>query len=68
MPEYWYIWYEVYEDGKKINRGRYYRSYRAKDSAVRRAKQMWGEALYNPLTGTTHTIKWIVSETNPFEE
>lgn len=68
MPEYWYIWYEVFEDGVKIGEGRYHRSYRSKKSAQYRAKQMWGIDLYSPITGTTFTRKWTVSETCPWAD
>ena len=64
--DYWYIWYTIYENGKPIQRGRYHRSYRHKHSAQHRAKQMWGEDTFIPITGTTYKRKWIVSETNPW--
>ena len=65
---YWYIWYEIYEDGKLIpnSRGRYYQGYTHKSSAERRAKQMWNADLYNPMTETLIHRKWIVSQTNPW--
>lgn len=65
--DYWYIWYEVFENGKSISRGRYPTAYGYKKNAERRAKQMWSNDLYNPLTDTTFTRKWIVSRTNPWE-
>ena len=68
MNIYWYIWFEIFEDGKKIGCGRWHQAYTHKSSAVRRAKQMWSKDLYNPLTGTTISHKWIVSQTNPWEE
>ena len=68
MPNYWYIWYEVYEDEKKISSGRYHQAYAYKHNAERRAKQMWSKDLYNPMTKTTYKRKWIVSQTNPWPD
>ena len=68
MLEYWYIWYEILEDGKRIKTGRYPRSYRWRRSAQDRAKQMWGIDLYSPIPGTNYVRRWAVSEKNPFEE
>lgn len=67
--DYWYIWYEIFEDGNRIanSRGRYYKAYKHKSSAERRAKQMWSQDLENPMTGTTISRKWIVSQTNPWD-
>ena len=68
MTEYWYIWYTIYENGKPIRRGRYPRSYRGREGARHRAKQMWGDNLFSPIPGTPYVRKWIVSETNPWKE
>lgn len=68
MPNYWYIWYEVFEDGKPVGRGRYNQAYSYKSTAVRRARQMWSEELYNPMTNTTIRRKWIVSQFNPWDK
>lgn len=65
---YWYIWYEIFEDGKSLGKGRYTKAYKHKSSAVRRANQMWSENLYNPMTGTFIERIWIVSQSNPWEE
>lgn len=67
MPEYWYIWYRVYENGVQIGEGKYPRSYRSKGSAKYRAKQMWSEPMYNPLTGTTIEYVWKISEVYPWD-
>lgn len=64
---YWYIWFEVFEDGKKVGAGMYHQPYSYKGNAVRRAKQMWSKVFYNPMTGKTISRKWIVSQTNPYE-
>lgn len=64
---YWRIWFEVLEDGKPRGKGVYFRSYKHKSSAVRRAKQMWGKDLYNPMTNTLIKRNWIVSQTNPWK-
>lgn len=66
--DYWYIWYEIFEDGKSLGKGRYVTAYKHKSSAVRRAKQMWSADLYNPMTGTLIERIWIVSQTDPWEE
>jgi hypothetical protein len=68
MDGYWYIWFEIFEDNKFVSRGRYYYPYLSKSSAERRAKQMWSSDLYNPMTKTLLSRKWIVSQTNPWEE
>ena len=67
MNNYWYIWFEVFEDGKKVGAGRYHQAYAYKQNAVRRAKKMWSQDQYIPMTGTTIKHKWIVSKTNPYE-
>lgn len=64
---YWYIWYEIFEDGKKIGSGQWPTAYSYKSSAERRAKQMWSEDFFNPMTETTISRKWIVSQTNLWE-
>lgn len=64
---YWYIWYEVIEDGESIGKSRYATAYSYKQNAVRRAKQMFSKDMFNPLTGTTITRKWFISQTNPWE-
>lgn len=65
--DYWYIWFEVFENGKKIGSGLYNQAYSYKHNAVRRAKLMWDKPFYDPMTNSTITRKWIVSKTNPFE-
>lgn len=68
MTNYWYIWYEIFENGESVSKGRYYYAYRYKSNAVRRAKQMWSEDFYMPLTDSLIHREWIVSQTNPWEE
>ena len=68
MINYWYIWFKVFKDGECVGEGVYPRAYTYKSSAVRRAKQMWSEDLYNPITGTTISRKWTVRKTNPWDE
>ena len=70
MNENWYIWYELYEDGKPLahSRGRYHRPYKYKSSAERRARQMWSKGFIDPRTGGILTHKWIISQTNPWED
>lgn len=67
MPDHWYIWYRVYENGVQIGEGKWPRSYRYKYNAKRRAKQMWGKPLYNPLTDTTIEYVWKISEVYPWD-
>lgn len=68
MTTYYYIWYEIYENEKLISRDRYPTGYKYKHNAVRRAKQMWSEDFYMPLTDSLIHREWIVSQTNPWEE
>ena len=54
----WKIWMLYYDfDGRLIGVGVHRFVYAHKSSAVRRAKQMWGD---NPR------VKWTVSKTNPW--
>ena len=64
----WRIWFEMYEDGKKIGSGVWHYCYKYKGNAVRRAKQQFGEPRINKNTGKTYTYKWIVSQTNPWHK
>lgn len=66
MNNYWRIWFEVFEENKLIGKGVYHRAYAHKSSAVRRAKQMWSNDQYSPMTNTTIKRRWIVSQTNPW--
>lgn len=66
MIEYWYIWYRAYSNGVLIGEGRYCRSYRTRQGARGRAKQMWGKPLYNPLTNITTEYVWKVSQVYPW--
>lgn len=66
--DYWYIWYEVFENGRSVGKGRYFRAYKYKSNAERRARQMWSKDLFNPMTDTWIKRRWIVSQTNPWED
>lgn len=70
MPNYWYIWYEVYENGELLpnSRGIYYQAYSHKHNAERRARKMWEEPYTHMITGNVYQYKWIISQTNPWEE
>ena len=68
MLEYWYIWYKIFENDVMIGKGRYPRSYRGRDGATKRAKQMWSTPQYNPLTNSTVKYMWVVSQEYPWEE
>lgn len=65
---YWYIWFEILENGKSLGKGLYHYAYKHKSSAVRRAKQMWSKELYIPMTGTLIERVWVVSQENPWLE
>ena len=64
---YWYIWYEVFEDGRSVGKGRYVTGYKHKSSAERRAKQMWSGDRYDPMLGVLIKRVWTVSQTNPWD-
>lgn len=64
--DYWKIWYEIFENGKMIGAGVWLQCYKHKNSAVRRAKKQFGEPRYNPITDSTYTYEWTVSQTNPW--
>ena len=66
--DYWYIWYEVFENGRSVGKGRYFRAYKYKSNAERRARQMWSKDLFNPMTDTWIKRRWVVSQTNPWED
>ncbi len=68
MNTYWYIWFEVFEDGKKVGSGRYHQAYTYKKNAERRARQMWSADRYSPMTNTIISHKWIISQSNPWDE
>lgn len=57
--EFWYIWYEVFENGKVVKRGRYHRSYRSRGGARRKAYELYDEIPH---------LRWTVSETCPWEK
>lgn len=57
----WKIWMLYYDlDGRIIGVGVHRFVYEHKSSAVRRARQLWGNN--NPR------VKWVVSKTNPWTE
>ena len=53
----WKIWFEYYQNGEVVSAGVCIWHYAHKSSAVRRAKQLYGD---NP------NVKWYASQTNPF--
>lgn len=55
--EFWHIWYEIFENGKVVKRGCYHRSYRKRDSAMRKAYEVYGDVPH---------LRWTVSETCPW--
>lgn len=68
MNTYWYIWYETFEDGKNVGRSRYNQVYAYKFNATRRAKDLFDKETYVPITKSTITYKWLVSQECPWEE
>lgn len=68
MTNYYYIWYEIYENDILTHRDRYRTGYKYKQNARRRAKQMWKNDIYIPMTKSVIHRKWIVSQTCPWEE
>jgi hypothetical protein len=66
----WKIWFEVYENGKPLVKGKgcYHKTYKYKSNAVRRAQQMWGSNLYDPNANVLQERRWVVSQTNPWED
>jgi hypothetical protein len=54
----WKIWFQYYKDGEPTGAGVLIWQYAHKSSAVRRAKQQFGN---NP------NVEWHVSQTNPFD-
>ena len=58
-PETWKIWLVYYDlDGRIIGFGMHPCDYAHKSSAVRRARQLWGNN--NPR------VEWVVSKMNPW--
>ena len=57
--KFWYIWYEIFENGKVVKRGHYHRSYRHSRGARRKAHEVYGDIPH---------CRWTVSETCPWEE
>lgn len=57
--KFWYIWYEIFENGKRVKTGRYHRSYRHSQAARRKAYQLYGDIPH---------LRWTVSETCPWEK
>lgn len=68
MNDYWRIWFTIYENDKMIGAGVWHKAYKYKKNAERRAKQMWSEDLYYPMTNTTIRREWIISQTNPWNK
>ena len=57
-PEFWHIWYEIFDNGKLVKTGQYHRSYRTKQGARRKAHEVYGDVPH---------LRWTVSETCPWE-
>ena len=63
---YWRIWFELYQNGKKVGYGLWHQHYKYKGNAVRAAKRQFGKERVNERTGKVYTYNWIVSQTNPW--
>lgn len=62
---HWRIWFELYENGKKIGSGVWHQPYTYKQNAVRAARRIFGCERVNKNTGKVYTYNWVVSQTNP---
>jgi nicotinamidase-related amidase len=62
---HWRIWFDLYEDDKKIGSGVWRQPYTQKHDAVRVARRKFGYAHINKNTGKVYTYKWVVSQYNP---
>ena len=62
---HWKIWFDLYEDDKKIGSGVWRQTYTRKHNAVRAAMRRFGYTRINKNTGKVYTYKWIVSQDNP---
>lgn len=63
---YWKIWFELYQDDKKVGSGVWHQYYKYKGNAVRAAKRQFGKERINKITGKVCRYNWIVSQTNPW--
>ena len=63
---YWRIWFEVYQDDKKIGAGVWHQNYKYKGNAVRAAKRQFDKGRVNKYNGKITRYNWIVSQTNPW--
>ena len=63
---YWRIWFEIYDDNKKIGSGLWHQQYRYKGNATRAAKKRFGSERVNKYSGKVYRYKWTVSQTNPW--
>lgn len=55
----WKIWFEYYQNSEVVSAGVCVLSYAHKSSAVRRARQLYGD---------NQNVKWYVSQTNPLKK
>lgn len=65
---YWRIWFELYEDGKKIGSGLWHQHYKYKGNATRFARKHFDGERVNKNTGKVYTYKWTISQTNPWRK
>lgn len=63
---YWRIWFELYQDDKKVGSGVWHQNYKYKGNAVRAAKRQFGKERVNIHNGKVSRYNWIVSQTNPW--
>lgn len=61
----WRIWFELYENGKKIGHGVWRQSYTNQEDATHVARRLFGHERVNKNTGKVYTYNWVVRKTNP---
>ena len=66
MNDYWRIWFRLYKNDEFIGAGVWNQYYKYKKNAVRRARKMWSQDIYEPTTNVVIRREWIVSQTNPW--
>lgn len=63
---YWRIWFELYDNDKKIGAGVWHYKYKFKGNAVRAAKKRFDKPRVNKNSGKVYKYRWTVSQTNPW--
>ena len=63
---YWRIWFELYDNEKKIGAGVWHYKYKFKSNAVRAARKRFDKPRVNKNNNKVYRYKWTVSQTNPW--